>query len=102
MTAGTVVGAFCFMSLLCVPPSRMSRTICLQMRTPLSHNDVMSKKKLPPEVRAYFVKMGKKGGALGGHARAARMTDEERTESSRKAALARWKKARDEPQSDSR
>jgi hypothetical protein len=52
----------------------------------------MATKKLPPEVLAYFVKMGKKGGASGGHARAANMTDQERSESARKAVIARWAK----------
>jgi len=49
-------------------------------------------KKLPPEVRDYFVKKGRKGGKLGGPARAAAMTPEQRSESARKAVLARWAK----------
>jgi hypothetical protein len=40
------------------------------------------------------VALGRKGGLKGGHARAAKMTPEERTESARKAVLARWEKAR--------
>jgi len=52
------------------------------------------KKKLPPEIRDYFVRMGKKGGASGGHARAANLTAEQRSESARKAVTARWKKAK--------
>jgi hypothetical protein len=55
----------------------------------------MPKKKLPPEVLAYFVRMGKKGGASGGHTRAANMTDEERSESARKAVMARWRRAKE-------
>lgn len=38
--------------------------------------------------------MGKKGGALGGHARAAKMTAEERSDSARKAIQTRWGKAK--------
>jgi hypothetical protein len=38
------------------------------------------------------VALGKLGGKKGGKARAAKMTPEERTESARKAAAARWKK----------
>jgi hypothetical protein len=53
-------------------------------------------KKLPPEVRAYFVKMGKKGGKLGGVIRAANLTPEQRSASARKAVLARWAKAKGE------
>lgn len=36
------------------------------------------------------VALGRKGGLVGGHARAASMTAEERAESARKAAEARW------------
>jgi hypothetical protein len=38
------------------------------------------------------VALGKLGGKKGGKARAAKMTPEERRESARKAAQARWKK----------
>jgi hypothetical protein len=57
----------------------------------------MPKKKLPPEIRDYFVRMGKKGGALGGQARAANMTDEQRSESARNAVTARWAKRKTKP-----
>ena len=36
------------------------------------------------------VELGRKGGLKGGRARAERMTAEERSESARRAALARW------------
>ena len=51
-------------------------------------------KKLPPEFREYLAKIGKKGGLKGGPARAAKMTEEERSESARKAVKARWAKER--------
>jgi len=54
----------------------------------------MPRKKLPPEIRDFFVRMGKKGGASGGHARAAHMTPEQRSEAARKAVQARWAKAK--------
>lgn len=38
------------------------------------------------------VALGRKGGLKGGHARAAKMTPEERRESAKKAAAARWGK----------
>ena len=38
------------------------------------------------------VALGRKGGLKGGHARAAKMTPEERKESAKKAAAARWGK----------
>jgi hypothetical protein len=50
---------------------------------------------MPPELTAYFAKIGKKGGKKGGPARAAEMTPEERSESARKAVTARWAKAKD-------
>ena len=54
----------------------------------------MGKKKLPASIRDYFVRKGKEGGKLGGTARAANMTPEERSESARKAVQARWTKAK--------
>lgn len=39
------------------------------------------------------VELGRKGGLKGGKARAAKMTAEERSEASRRAAKARWGKA---------
>ena len=40
------------------------------------------------------VELGRRGGLKGGKARAAKMTKEERSESARKAAQARWAKHR--------
>jgi hypothetical protein len=40
------------------------------------------------------VELGRRGGLKGGKARAAKMTPEERSESARKAAKARWAKMR--------
>jgi hypothetical protein len=48
--------------------------------------------KIPPEMREYLAKLGKKGGKKGGPARAAAMTPEERSESARKAVIVRWAK----------
>ena len=46
--------------------------------------------KLPADLRAYFAKIGSKGGKVGGTNRAANMTAKERSESARKAVQARW------------
>ncbi len=43
------------------------------------------------------VALGRKGGLKGGHARAVKMTPEERRESARKAAAARWGNPPDAP-----
>jgi len=55
---------------------------------------VAKKTVMPPEIREFFVKMGRKGGKLGGSVRAANLTPEERSESARKAVQARWAKAK--------
>ena len=64
----------------------------LDMRNPFTYSRNVARKKLPPDIREYFSKMGKKGGPKGGHARAAKLTPEQRSESARKAVQARWAK----------
>lgn len=54
----------------------------------------MSKNKLPTKAIEYFKKMGRVGGLLGGKARASKLTPEQRSESARKAAKARWEKVK--------
>jgi hypothetical protein len=49
----------------------------------------MGKRKNPAAVA-----LGRKGGKVGGKARAANMTPEQRSESARNAVMARWSKAR--------
>ena len=51
------------------------------------------------ELRELARKLGRRGGLKGGPARAAKMTKEERSESARKAARARWDKKRREAES---
>lgn len=51
----------------------------------------MTKRKNP-----HAVALGRKGGKLGGPARAAKLSKEERIESARKAAKARWEKTQGE------
>jgi hypothetical protein len=50
----------------------------------------MRKKRKNP----YAVALGRKGGLKGGPARAKKLTPEERSDSARKAVLARWEKFR--------
>jgi hypothetical protein len=47
----------------------------------------MAKKEVPKPIRDYFAQYGREGGKI----RKAKMTPEERTESARHAARARWK-----------
>jgi hypothetical protein len=56
----------------------------------------MPRQKLPPDIRAYFVRMGKIGGKLGGKARAESLTPERRKEIAQNAIAARWKKAKND------
>lgn len=46
------------------------------------------------EKNPHAVALGKMGGSKGGKKRAARLTPEQRSESARKAALARWAKVK--------
>ena len=57
-----------------------------------TYNPGLAKKTLPPDVRDFFVRMGRKGGKIGGSMRAANMTAKQRSESARKAVQARWAK----------
>ena len=50
---------------------------------------------MPEDVRAYFARMGKKGGKIGGKARIANMTPEQLSEANRKAVQARWAKVKE-------
>ncbi len=43
----------------------------------------------------YAVALGRRGGKVGGKARAARMTPEERSESARNAVMTRWAKTKE-------
>jgi hypothetical protein len=72
----------------------MSSTFALHFVTGLRILCGMPRHKMPDAVKEYFVRMGRKGGKLGGKARAANLTDEERSESARKAVLARWAKTK--------
>ena len=56
----------------------------------LGKNVVVARNTLPKELRQYLSKLGRKGGP----ARAAAMSKEQRSESARKAVLARWAKAK--------
>jgi hypothetical protein len=51
---------------------------------------------MPPEMLEYFAQMGAKGGKIGGKARAANMTDEQRSEGARKASQVRWTRVKTE------
>jgi len=57
----------------------------------------MAKKRKNP----YAVALGRKGGKIGGKARAANMTSEQRSESARNAVMVRWTKAKKKANSKS-
>jgi hypothetical protein len=70
----------------------MSTTNAFAIHNGVKYHGGMSRKKLPPEVLDFFKKQGARGGKIGGTARAANMTPEQRSEAARKAVLARWSK----------
>jgi hypothetical protein len=72
----------------------MSSEILLPFVTGLRMLNDMPKKKMPKDVKDYFARMGRKGGLLGGKARAANLTVEQRRASAKKAVEARWAKAK--------
>jgi len=55
----------------------------------VAYNVIVAKKRLPPDIRDFFVKMGRKGGKLGGSVRAANMTAEQRSERAQKGLFRR-------------
>lgn len=90
VSAPTLIGAFCFMHLLYV--SRL-RIVKLDSLSAYVYNGSMAKR-IPKDIRAYFSKLGKKGGKKGGAVRASNMTPGERSESARKAVTARWQRVK--------
>ena len=50
----------------------------------------MKKQPLPEDIRAYFAKMGAKGGRMGAKARMEKVSPERRREIARAAIAARW------------
>jgi hypothetical protein len=56
----------------------------------------MRKPKLPENIRAYFVEMGRQGGLKGGEARSNSLSPERRREIAQKAIAARWSKKREQ------
>jgi hypothetical protein len=65
-------------------------------RDGVTYSESMVKKKMPKEIRDYFVRMGRIGGKKGGMSRANALTPEQRSEAARKAVLARWAKVKSE------
>ena len=57
---------------------------------------------MPNKKNPHAVALGRKGGKKGGPARAAKLSPEERRESARKAAEARWRKVAERGDTDSR
>ena len=92
ITVPAVIGALCFIVLIIRDPLTNVNRKLVAFRMGVTYNVGMAKKTLPPDVRDFFVKMGRKGGKIGGSMRAANMTAKERSESARRAVQARWAK----------
>ena len=81
--------------------NRTVTSLQLAIRDRLRYNRHMTESQDPTdeELSELARKLGRRGGLKGGPARAAKMTPEERSESARKAAKARWAKKRQQDQS---
>jgi hypothetical protein len=82
------VGLLCYISNRMRNPSRLSSPFLTFLHIGSSIKPV----RLSKELREAFRRVGAVGGRKGGRVRAARMTQEQRSEASRKAAKARWAK----------
>ena len=60
----------------------------------VKYNEVMARKKMPDDIRAYFERMGRLGGKIGGKVRAEKLTPERRKAIARAAIAARWAKSK--------
>jgi hypothetical protein len=56
---------------------------------------VAKKTRIPEEALQFFREQGKRGGKIGGKARAESLTSEQRSAIAKKAAAARWRKKAD-------
>jgi hypothetical protein len=72
------------MSTACEGGLRKSYTSYMRQRTKTSAKEI---------IREHMRRLGRKGGAKDGKARAAKLSPEQRRESARKAARARWRKS---------
>jgi hypothetical protein len=61
----------------------------------VKYHEGMPRRKLPADIKAYFVRMGRQGGKIGGRARAESLSPERRREIAQKAIAARWAKRAD-------
>jgi predicted metalloprotease len=72
----------------------MSRRKSLAIHKGVEYYRVMRKRRLPAEIREYFVKMGRIGGQKGLAARMEKVGPERRREIAQRAIATRWAKAR--------
>jgi hypothetical protein len=91
VTASTVIGVLCFMGQIYLTPSHNVKNKTLDFPHRVKYVYRMAKR-LPADVRAYFAKEGRKGGLIGGKARAESLSPERRKEIARAAIKARWAK----------
>jgi hypothetical protein len=95
--AETPTWAFCFMTKVYCTPYSMSTRIRLLIHKGVQYYEGMKRKRLPDDIREYFVRMGRIGGQKGVEARMAKVSPERRREIAQKAIAARWAKQHDGP-----
>ena len=69
----------------------------LALRQGVKYYGDLPRRKLPADVQAYFERMGRIGGKIGGKARAESLSPERRREIAQKAIAARWAKRSEGP-----
>jgi hypothetical protein len=95
VNVSALVGAFGFTRTIIRYPFTYSQELFALTSYTVYVYDLTVATRLPKNVRAYFSKLGKKGGKKGGAARASNLTAEQRSESARNAVVARWKKVKE-------
>ena len=73
-------------------PLRQVNKKVLAIRQGVKYHEGMPRKKFPEDIKLYFVRMGRRGGKIGGRARAESLSPERRREIAQKAVAARWAK----------
>ena len=69
--------------------------IAFSMVQAIAEGEIPASMKTPDGKNPFAVALGRRGGLIGGKARAAKMTAKERSEGAKKAALARWSNQKD-------
>lgn len=91
VTVPAAIGVFAVYSPIILNPLWYVNRTGLFFLMGLEYNlDMSRRKKLPEDIRAFFVRMGSEGGRIGSQRRMEKLTPEQRREIARNAIAARW------------